>query len=264
MRQAKSTESLPTRFGVWIVCLTFTCCAGAQSTYTPPPESATLLVGIPLSAGKAAGKQFTDRFNECDHHDTCDGSPLKHGCEKDPSQNTTLLQLPGGVIFYDAKMGVDADGSPLSVKNAGPTDQPNTSLRYPLPGSPSVNSDAVPYIVIPLGGFDKALGISLGDIAAVVFKNRLVFALVADFGPKCKIGEGSIQLHEALGHPVCTQRDSKGECTKLRDVGINKNVLYFIFPGSAKTISEGLTPENVNDRLATQGPRLLDALKGSH
>lgn len=260
----RQTKSLFSRLGVCIACVTLTCCAGAQSTYTPPPESAKLLAGIPLSAGKAAGKQFTDRFSDCDHHDTCDGKPLTHGCEKDPSQNSTLLQLPGGVIFYDAKMGIDADGSPLSMKNAGPTDQPNTSFRYHLPGSPSVNSDVVPYIVIPLGGFDKALGISIGDIAAVIFKDRLVFALVADLGPKCKIGEGSIQLHEALGHPVCRLRDSTGECTKLHDVGIEKNVLYFIFPGSAKNISEGLTPKNVNDRLTTEGPKLFNALKARH
>jgi hypothetical protein len=251
-------------FYAWLVAAALTNGVLAQSTYIPPPESTSLLKDIPFVSAQVTGEGFIARFKECDQHNTCEGTALKRGCEKDRNQNSTILKFPTGVIFYDAKMGIDADGSPLSIKHAGPTDQPVTKFRYNLPGSPSLDSDAVPYIAIPLGGFDKALGIAIGDIAAVVYDGKIVYALVGDLGPKCKIGEGSIRLHEALGHRVCVSRDPKGECTKLRDTGLERDILYFIFPDSAKTIADGLTPNNVNERLAVEGPKELAALKKSH
>jgi hypothetical protein len=236
--------------------------AEPQPPYAPPPSSAGIVKGISFSSGIPAGDKFRSRFHECDSKDTCDGKRLQHGCSRDQNRNTALLRLSGNVIFFDAKMGLDADGSPLSKTRSG-TDQPETSLRYPLPGKPSVDSDKVPYIVVPGGGFAKALGIELGDIAAVVFKDRVVYSLVADEGPTCKLGEGSIELHEQLGHKVCVARSAAKECTKLRDVGLDRDVLYFIFAGSKSRIFSGLTPANVNERLSVEGPRLMDALKNT-
>ena len=235
----------------------------AQSTFTPPSASAALVKGIPWSTSESVGDKFRARFHECETQNTCDGQPLKFSCAKDPNSNTALLRLKDGVIFFDAKMGLDADGSPLSKKTPGLTDQPETSFRYPLPGNPSVDSDKVPFIVIPLGGFASAFGIQLGDIAAVAHRDKLAFALVADQGPPCKIGEGSIQLHEELGHAVCLGRNTEGECTKLRNAGIAKDVLYFIFPRSKRKIINGLTPENVRERVNNEGRQLFDALRGS-
>jgi hypothetical protein len=246
-----------------IFAASFATPATAQSTFTPPTASASLVKGVPWSTAESVGDRFRARFHECETQNTCDGKAIKFGCRSDPNRNTALLRLKDGVIFFDAKMGVDADGSPLSKKNAGPTDQPETSFRYPVAGRPSVDADKVPFIVIPLGGFDSAFGIELGDIAAVVHRDKLVIALVADQGPTCKIGEGSIQLHEALGHAVCVARNGEGECTKLKDVGISKDVLYFIFPGSHRSIVDGLTPDNVRQRIASEGQKLFNALTGS-
>jgi Fungal chitosanase of glycosyl hydrolase group 75 len=229
--------------------------------YTPPAASAALLKGIPFASAQPAGDRFKSRFSECDTKDTCDGKAQKRGCSKDRNSNTALLKLPGGAIFFDGKMGVDADGSPLSRNNPGSTDQPETSFRYPAPGRPSVDSDKVPFIVIPGGGFGRAMGIQMGDIAAVVFKDRVVFALVADQGPTCKLGEGSIELHERLGHKVCIARNDAKECTKLRDVSITRDALFFVFPGSKAAIIDGLTAANVNERLSGEGPKLFEKLR---
>ena|SRR5882672_7434046 len=249
---------------LFLTCVGPISLAFGQSSYQPPNASADVVAGVPFSSGKPVGQKFRDRFIECDQHDKCDGVPLKFGCSKDRNRNTALLKLAGGVIFYDAKLGIDADGSPLARDNAGSTDQVDTSFRYPLAGSPSVNADRVPYVVIPLGGFGKELGVVPGDIAAVVYQEHLLYALVADLGPKCKIGEGSIELHEELGRKVCRNRNSKGDCTRLRDVGIDRDVLYFIFPGSKATIIEGLAPDNINQRLKTEGEKLMKALKTTH
>jgi hypothetical protein len=204
------------------------------------------------------GTRFRNRFRECERRNTCDGQRLRYGCSRDPSRNTAILRLPGGTIFFDGKMGLDADGSPYSRRTPGRTDQPETSYRYDVRGRPSVDADKVPFIVIPLGGFAGELGVDVGDIAAVVYEDKISYALVADRGPKCKIGEGSIQLHEELGHKVCRARNAAGECTSLHNVGIGSGVLYFIFPRSN---INGLTPDNAAQRIREEGEKLFNALR---
>jgi hypothetical protein len=235
----------------------------AVAQYSPPAASAAVVRGVAFGAGAKVGDSFRARFSECDSRDTCDGKPLRFGCSKDMNRNSVLLNLGGSAIFFDGKMGLDADGSPLSKKTPGLTDQPETSFRYPSPGRPSVDSDKVPFVVIPGGGFAKALGIALGDIAAVVHGGQVVFALVADQGPVCKLGEGSIELHERLGHKVCLARNAANECTKLRNAGLERDVLYFLFPGSGARIRQGLSPANVNERLTAEGAKLFEALRGT-
>jgi hypothetical protein len=70
----------------------------------------------------------------------------------------------------------------------------------------------------------------------------------------------SIQLHEELGHQVCKMRDARKVCTKVADASIGSSVLYFIFAGSRKDILPGLTPDNVNQRVATEGESLMRKL----
>lgn len=240
------------RTAEFLVALIFVEAAHSQSSFDPPAASVIAVEGVNFR-GNLIGNKIRSRFTECDTKNTCDGLPLKYGCRNDPNRNSTILQLKDGTIFYDGKMGLDADGSPYSQKTPGKTDQAQTSLRYSLPGKPSINADSVPYVVIPLGGFDKSLGVQVGDVAAVVYGPKRVFAVVADKGPKCKLGEGSIQLHELLGHTVCKMRAPNGDCVKLRDEGIENDVLYFLFPGTHKDLLPGLTPENILQRLETIG-----------
>lgn len=238
-------------------------CSLAQPAWQPPRASARLVAGIPIAAGTPVGQRFRNRFTECDQHDTCDGKPVTSDkCSTDRNENHALLRLPGGAIFFDAKLAIDNDGSPLSRLKHG-TDSPDTSLRYEeLPKRPSINADAVPYIVLPLGGFFGELHVELGDIAAVIYKDKLVYAIVGDEGPPCKIGEGSMQLHELLGNHVCRARNQAGNCTDVDEtLGIDNDVLFFVFPDSARLILPGLTPANINARLKEFGPTLFNALK---
>jgi hypothetical protein len=246
-----------------MILLVITLCTFAQgiNLFTPPASSKDTVAAIDFHGEKIAGP-FSEWFRECDGKNTCDGKPIRYGCHSDPNNNSALLRLKGGVIFFDAKMDVDADGSPYSKQTPGKTDQPETSLRYSIAGKPSINSDRVPYIVIPQGAFAGALGIELGDIAAVVYGKKRVFAVVADEGPQCKIGEGSIQLHEALGHSVCKQRAPNGDCVRIRDVGIERDVLYFIFAGTHKALLPGLKPENINARILAIGENAWRNLSG--
>jgi len=243
-----------------LACLLFLGGTNAVAqVYRPPASSAAAVEGVNFASAQRVGARFSARFRECDTASTCDGRPLKFNCRLDPSRSTALLRLPNGAIFFDGKMGLDADGSPIARRNATGTDQPETSFRFAVTGRPSVDADKIPFIVLPGGGFAQDLGLQQGDIAAVVFNGKVVFSLVADAGPKCKVGEGSIQLHEDIGHKVCLARNDRQECTKLRNTSIPKEVLYFVFPNSKIA---GLTPANAKQRIAEEGERLFNNLRG--
>lgn len=240
-------------------------CAHAQATYKAPADSAAIVSKVPFAQGHPFGEEFRARFNMCDQHDVCFGKP--QSCSTDKSRNVSLLRLPGTVIFYEAKMAVDIDGSKLAArlyrerKKAGKPviDQPDTSLRYA--DGTSIDADTVPYVAVPGGNFRAAMGIKMGDIAAVVYRDTISYAVVGDVGPTCKIGEGSSRLHEQLGHKVCVARDGKGICTLISDHGIEAGVLYFIFPGSRNQLVPSLTPSNINERIITLGLLLMRGLE---
>jgi len=231
--------------------------------YVPPTTSASIVAPIRFESATPFDATLHQRFQDCDDHDLCDGKTVNDKCSTDPSRNTVFLKMPDGTVFFDAKMAIDADGAQFTKTNPGMTDQAETSLQYPLPGRHSLDSDKVPYIVTPGSGLEGSLGIEIGDIAAVVYRDRVGFAIVGDHGPKCKIGEASIQLHEVLGHKGCKKRDQNGVCQAAASSSIERDVLYFVFPGSKAKIFDGLTPENINQRLETEGKKLWDSLRSS-
>ncbi len=239
--------------------------ARPQDGYRPPAESAATVSKIRFADARTVGGKFRTRFSGCDDHEVCVGKT--QACSTDKSNNKALLKLPGGVIFFEAKMAIDTDGSRLSRtlyeerKKSGKAliDQPDTSFRY-VDGT-SLDADIVPYIAVPGGGFRDSLGFDTGDIVAVVYKSTIAYALVGDIGPCCKIGEGSLRLHEQLGQRACIERDGAGVCTRAANHSIEKGVLYFIFAGSRARIVPGLTPGNINERLKNLGPEMMKRLE---
>jgi hypothetical protein len=156
-----------------------------------------------------------------------------------------LFRLLSGQLYVDADMDIDADGSPNYQKLDPQYGQRDTSLRY-SDGS-SVDAEKVPYFVLP-GNFFQQQGIRLGDIAAVVYKGRVEFAILADIGPTTKIGEGSIALSRSLGNePVINGTVQNG---------IDEDVVYIVFPGSGNG-----TPQTV-DAVRVKGRKLFSDLGG--
>lgn len=216
-----------------------------------------MLAGVPWDRAKDAAPAFHAKLV------TCDATPSSQGgCASNPTRNTAILSLPGAVLF-DAKMGIDADGSALSKAHSWPN-QPETSLRYPDAAHTSLDAEHVPYIVLPGGGFGTALGIRVGDIAAVVWKGKVAFAVVGDVGPAGKLGEGSMALHDLLGHPSCKTHDPAGVCTRTTESSIAAGVVFIVFPNSKKLIAAGLSPANITERLNQQGQMLFNQLTGKH
>ncbi|MBL8949138.1 MAG: hypothetical protein JNK82_00075 [Myxococcaceae bacterium] len=84
-----------------------------------------------------------------------------------------------------------------------------------------VDSGKTPYVVVPPQLLKQ--GARLGDFAAVVNEKngRVVYAQVADIGPKDKLGEGSIALADAL--------DVKSDPKRGGTAG---GIRYVVFPSS--------------------------------
>ncbi len=224
--------------------------AGAQTPFQAPPSDEGVLRGIDFAKAQVILPELTQRFQSCDQQEP-------PGCKVDPSRNTVILLFPDGPVFFDAKMAIDADGSALSKRHEFPN-QPETALRYPTTDT-SLDSERVPYIVLPIGDLRRTTGASVGDLAAVVKDGKLQFAIVGDVGPPPKIGEGSMKLHANLGHNTCTAYDEAGNCSEFTDVSIDAPVLYFVFPNTKRLLLDGLSAENINARIASVGSDVWNA-----
>ena len=175
-----------------------------------------------------------------------------------------LLKLPGGQIYIEADMDIDADGSPRALEIDPGNGQLTTSLQFPGVSGQAKNVDAekVPYFVLPGNrshpeqSFFRRMGIRIGDVAAVIFKDKVSYAIFADVGPQDKMGEGSIALAQSLGHNPFKIVNGK----PIVKFSIPKDVIYIVFPQSRFS---PLTPETVVEKTRQAGKQLFIAIGGN-
>jgi subtilisin family serine protease len=205
--------------------------AGLQSAmvtpdgYAPPPASRGQLDGVPFDQAIRVGEKFSDRFHDWDQ--TPKG-------RIDPSRCIGLYRLPGGVLFWESKMAIDADGSPTpSVLASSSGSSPHTSLMFShtASGTNAINAEVVPYFVLPTGDFVDEFGIELGTLGIVIFEDRITGAIFADQGPRDKIGEASIRVHELVRGAAAPWKGNPADKI-LRDVSVEKGVLFCVFPNA--------------------------------
>jgi glycosyl hydrolase group 75 (putative chitosanase) len=231
-------------------------------SFTPPPKSADLVKSIPFDTATDTAVDAKKRYDQFDQSGT-----------KDPNCCKALLQFPnGGAVFWSSKMAIDADGPAagpghLTGKQLDPgSGQNNTSLR--LIGEGSLPSETMRYIVLPEKEKDSPDSfhpdLSLGDVAIVIYKDKLTTAICGDMGPPSKIGEASIATHLGLkgAAPDPCKRDlPDGPCTRINDCSIEQDVLFFVFPGSAFGADE-LTADNLEEKMNGRALSLFNQLRG--
>jgi hypothetical protein len=115
--------------------------------------------------------------------------------------------FPGGVIVSKTAYHIRGE-------------QDDTPKRY-------VDSETVPYVVVPPVIIQKTKGVVRGCFARVTFKGRSVDCMVGDVGPRRKVGEIGIAAARAVGMPASPR--SGGEDAKI--------VKYEIFPDRKATIN---------------------------
>lgn len=135
-----------------------------------------------------------------------------------------VCESPGGAVHWKADFDIDCDGQRTDEcnENTDPWFQPETAF-VESDGDP-LNSATLPHVVVPLPSslWDfKTAGIEGGTVAAVVYEDKVVYAVVGDLGPTGAIGEGSYALAEALG--INPDPSSGGVSGKVVD--------FILFPG---------------------------------
>jgi hypothetical protein len=206
--------------------------------YTPPAASRARLGTIPLDRATEVTRRFA-------------------GGKK-------IFRLPGGAVYIDADMDIDADGSPRAKQIDPCCGQPDTSLSLADARGRArpVNAETVPYVALPgtdhkpADRFFRQMGLKTGDIVAVVFGDKVEYAVFADVGPPDKIGEGSIALSQSLGHDPFVVKHGK----TVVGSSIPGDVIYVAFPNSRPP---GLTARNVVQKAREKGRELFAALGGN-
>ena len=231
-----------------------------MALFTPPEASAGLCDNVPFDSASNTAVDNKAAFDAFDQ--TPEG-------QDDPSRCKGLLAFPDGTIFWSSKMAIDGDGPAagpgrLSGSQLDPdTGQNDTSFHF-CDTNEGLPSEAVPYIVLPGGTFRTTTGLELGDVALVIYKDKIAAAICGDIGPSKKIGEGSIRLHEALHPPApdpCSERQPDGSCKRILDDSIDEDVLFFVFPKSS--FGEELTVSNLETLVNERAFALYNKFRGA-
>jgi hypothetical protein len=160
--------------------------------------------------------------------------------------------LRDGTLVLQADLDIDVDGSPRARELDRENGKLMTSLRYPgLAGQRQyVNSEKVPYIVLPTGLAERH-GLELGDLGAVLYKGKVAFGIYADNGPVNKAGEVSMKLAEDLGHAPWHQWP-KGTSLSKRGGIKQQDFLYLVFPRSRP---DTLHPDSIVRKIQELGAK---------
>jgi ricin-type beta-trefoil lectin protein/glycosyl hydrolase group 75 (putative chitosanase) len=146
---------------------------------------------------------------------------------------TVSLCKSGSAYFWTSDMDIDCDGISTSRCNGGTDPSYFDETSFQTSTGQFFTADVTHYYVIPLPSsrFDyQAAGISPGSVAAVVYNDKVVYAVFADEGPDDIIGEASYATATALGiDPNPATGGTEGPVT------------FIVFPGKVPSPVENNT-----------------------
>ncbi|MFI6334911.1 glycoside hydrolase family 75 protein [Streptomyces sp. NPDC050535] len=107
-----------------------------------------------------------------------------------------------GAVFWKADMDIDCDGRPGRRCNSRSDPLFSDATAYQQSDGRELDAETLPYIVVP-GVSDiwnhRDHDIRAGSVAAVIYEDRVQYAVVGDIGPRHIIGEASYATAKALG-----------------------------------------------------------------
>ncbi|MEV8316566.1 glycoside hydrolase family 75 protein [Streptomyces sp. NPDC059900] len=150
-----------------------------------------------------------------------------------------------GAVLWTADMDIDCDGRPSTACNrrTDPLFQDTTAFQES--NGRQLSSEYLPYIVVP-GASSRwnhtKHGITGGSVAAVIHRDKVLYAVVGDTGPTDLIGEASYAAAKSLG---ISPDPRKG--------GTAAGVTYLVFDGpKASPIENHRAAVTRGDALARQ------------
>jgi hypothetical protein len=192
------------------------------ATAATGPTAAQLLAKTQTCTPASTGKYATD-----------DGGP-----------STVSICKSGSAYFWTSDMDIDCDGITTTHCNSSTDPSYFDETSFETSTGHFFTSDVTHYYVIPLPSsrFNyQSAGISAGSVAAVVYNNKVVYAVFADEGPDNIIGEGSYSLAVALG---IDPDPATG--------GTDGPVTFIVFPGTVPNpVENNTTIDSVGASAAT-------------
>ncbi|WP_330286660.1 glycoside hydrolase family 75 protein [Streptomyces sp. NBC_00576] len=177
--------------------LPLTAAAGAALLAAALPSYASGTAG-PASTkeGSVSAADLLAKVTSC--------SQLSSGKYRTDDETSASIPVCGknGAVFWKADMDIDCDGQRTSKcnENTDPWYQDDTAFHQSN-GKP-LKADSLPYVVVPssssIWNYSGA-GIKGGGVVAVIYNNKVQYAVVGDTGPSKIIGEASYATAQALG-----------------------------------------------------------------
>ncbi|MER5664195.1 glycoside hydrolase family 75 protein [Streptomyces mirabilis] len=150
-----------------------------------------------------------------------------------------------GAVFWKADMDIDCDGRSGLVCNGRTDPSFSGATAYRQSDGRYLSAETLPYVVVPTpsGIWDhRAYGIRGGSVVAVIYKDRVQYAVVGDTGPREIIGEASYATAKALG----IRPDPHGG-------GTSSGVTYIAFKNSrVSPIEDHAAAVTAGERLARE------------
>lgn len=167
----------------------------------------------------------------------------------DGESATVNICKAGSAFFWKSDLDIDCDGVRTSRcnENTDPWYQDQTSFETSK-GRP-FQADSTRYFVIPLPSSRfsySANGIKPGSVAAVIYNDKVVYAVFADEGPSNIIGEASYATAKALG---INPDPANG--------GVDSGVTFIVFPGKVPS------PVESNSAIDSKGIAAANAFVNS-
>jgi hypothetical protein len=185
-----------------------------------------------VAAAPTAG-QLLAKTNSC--------SVASQGKYKTDEETGSTINIckSGSAYFWKADMDIDCDGVATSVCNSSTDPWYQGQTSFQTSAGRSFTASSTHYFVIPLPSsrfnYSNA-GIRPGTVAAVIFNNKIVYAVFADEGPNSIIGEASYATARDLG---INPNPENG--------GTDSGVTYIVFKGNVPS------PVENNGAITTKG-----------
>jgi hypothetical protein len=171
----------------------------------------------------------------------------KYKTDGETSANIAVCDA-NGAVFWKADMDIDCDGIRTTQCNEK-TDccfQPDTAFHDS--NDKPLNAAQLPYVVVPsessIWKYHATSGIEGGGVVAVIYNDKVEYAVVGDTGPNKIIGEASYRTAADLG---IDPDPSNG--------GTDTGVTYIVFKGKGavvKPIENHANAVTLGEQLAAQ------------
>lgn len=177
--------------------------------------------GAPGRAESVTAAELLARVSAC--------TPVSRGRYRKDQGSRATVTVCGtrDAVFWKADLDIDCDGRPGRRCNARTDPYFSASTAFAQSDGRPLSAEKTPYVVVPAPSTvwnHRAYGVRGGSVAAMVYRDRVRYAVVGDTGPAGIIGEASYAAAESLGIDP-----------DPRTGGASSGVTYIVFRNSKVT-----------------------------